>query len=276
LHAERTIILIIFENNYMIMEFGICILPVVPLRREPNDRSELTTQLLFGETARIFETAQKWLSIETDLDSYPGWVDIQQLTKIPEEEYNRLRKATASITLAPLTPVTLPGGGSSLLPAASLLHELVNGRFTIDGLEYQVNGETKPFKPGSRDGIIQSAISFLNAPYLWGGRTHLGIDCSGLTQAAFRLSGFNIPRDASQQAGVGQNVNLLTEALPGDLAFFDDDQGKIVHVGLIMEAGVIIHASGKVRIDTLDHHGIFRTESRSYSHRLRLIRRILE
>ena len=104
----------------------------------------------------------------------------------------------------------------------------------------------------------------------------MGLDCSGFTQAVFRLNGISLPRDASQQSGIGQVINLVTEALPGDLAFFDNDEGMITHVGLILDSTSIIHASGKVRIDALDHQGIYNVETNKYSHRLRLIRRIME
>ena len=124
--------------------------------------------------------------------------------------------------------------------------------------------------------MIKNAFYFLNSPYLWGGRTPFGIDCSGFVQIAARLSGISLPRDTQEQAEEGEIINLISEAKPGDLAFFDNIDGRIIHVGIILENGQIIHASGKVRIDTIDHQGIFNEESKKYSHQLRVIKRIIQ
>jgi hypothetical protein len=267
--------LINFGEKLSEMEYGICILPVIPLRKEPNDRSELLTQMLFGETARIFETNPKWVSVETDLDRYPGWLDAKQIQRISKVEYDRINRAPLCITLDPLTYIEDGEKGGQLLPACSSLPGFKGNKLTINGNTYHLSsGRTKPFAEINSDGIAGTAISFLNAPYLWGGRTHLGIDCSGFTQAVYRLNGINLPRDSSQQAGAGEAIAFLSEAIPGDLAFFDDHEGNIIHVGLIVDSRTIIHSSGKVRIDTLDHQGIYNEEIRNYSHTLRLIRRI--
>ena len=117
---------------------------------------------------------------------------------------------------------------------------------------------------------------YLNAPYLWGGKTPFGIDCSGFTQMVYKLNGFALPRDAYQQAEIGETLSFVEEAEPGDLAFFDDDEGNIIHVGMVLEQGTIIHASGKVRIDALDHQGIYNKELKNYSHKLRLIKKIID
>jgi gamma-D-glutamyl-L-lysine dipeptidyl-peptidase len=121
---------------------------------------------------------------------------------------------------------------------------------------------------------------FMGAPYLWGGRTPSGVDCSGLIQMLYILMGIYLPRDASQQVLEGDAVELLDLCEPGDLAFFENEEGRIVHVGLILTRNDdgdlrIAHASGRVRIDRLDHQGIFDQEAGSYSHKLRTIRRVL-
>lgn len=258
------------------MEHAICLLPVVALRREPNDRSEMLTQVLFGETARIFERTAKWVSVETDLDHYPGWIDARQLETLTEEEYFRLKDAPVFMTTAPFTSVEEIRQGTYLLPAGSRFPGMKNAIFKAGEREFSMAGKVAPFEAGPAGQVIATALRFLNAPYLWGGRTHMGIDCSGLTQVSFGLNGYNLLRDASQQAGEGTAVHLLSEAHPGDLAFFDNSDGKIVHVGIILDASTIIHASGQVRVDALDHQGIFRTETKTYSHQLRLIRRIID
>ena len=122
--------------------------------------------------------------------------------------------------------------------------------------------------------LRQNALIILNAPYVWGGRSPLGIDCSGLTQIVYRLQGIDLPRDAYQQAKVGTTLSFIEESEVGDLAFFDDKEGKVIHVGIILEDNHIIHASGKVRIDRIDQQGIFNSEIGKHTHKLRLIKSI--
>ena len=259
------------------MEFGICLLPVIPLRKEPNERSEMLTQMIFGETARIFEKNKKWVSVETDMDHYPGWVDFRQIELITAREYERIIKASLSLTTEPFTAIRDDKDIIRFLPIASSLPGLKDNTVSLGKFKFYLQGQkTLPFSKRKVENVLKLARTFLNAPYLWGGRTHMGLDCSGFTQAVFRLNGISLPRDASQQSGIGQVINLVTEALPGDLAFFDNDEGMITHVGLILDSTSIIHASGKVRIDALDHQGIYNVETNKYSHRLRLIRRIME
>ena len=266
-----------FGEKYLIMEFGICLLPVIPLRKEPNERSEMLTQMIFGETARIFEKNKKWVSVETDMDHYPGWVDFRQIELITAREYERIIKASLSLTTEPFTAIRDDKDIIRFLPIASSLPGLKDNTVSLGKFKFYLQGQkTLPFSKRKVENVLKLARTFLNAPYLWGGRTHMGLDCSGFTQAVFRLNGISLPRDASQQSGIGQVINLVTEALPGDLAFFDNDEGMITHVGLILDSTSIIHASGKVRIDALDHQGIYNVETNKYSHRLRLIRRIME
>lgn len=141
-------------------------------------------------------------------------------------------------------------------------------------VEIKQNGATSPSEV--------AASQYLGAPYLWGGRTRMGIDCSGLTQVCFKACGIRLLRDASQQATQGKPVGL-DQARKDDLAFFANGEGRIVHVGILMggepvgQDGIpIIHASGEVRIDTLDGQGILNRDTRQYTHRLHSIRRILQ
>lgn len=258
------------------MEYGICLLPVIPLRKEPSDRSEMLTQILFGETVRIYDISAKWIGLETDLDHYPGWADVKQIVQISETEYRNILNKKAFLSTRPSISSMSYGSHGILMPACSCFPGLSDGVIELAGNRFLFSGEFRAFEKGTAEDIVEAALGYLDSPYLWGGRTHLGIDCSGLTQAAYRLNGINIPRDASRQAGVGETVGFLSEARPGDLAFFDDAQGYIIHVGMIKDPTTIIHASGKVRLDTIDHQGIFNIGTRSYTHSLRLIRRILK
>ena len=123
--------------------------------------------------------------------------------------------------------------------------------------------------------MTSTAYLFLNAPYLWGGKTPLGIDCSGFTQLVYKINGVKLKRDASDQALQGQTLSFIEESEPGDLAFFDDSEGNITHVGLLLENHRIIHASGMVRIDKIDQSGIFNIETQSHSHKLRFIKKMI-
>jgi hypothetical protein len=262
--------------KFMSMDFGICLAPVIPLRKEPNDRSEMLTQILFGEAVRIYEKSPKWYSVETDLDAYTGWAGSSQLELLEEAEYSRTKQLPVYLTSGLFSVVEEEIFGVLHLPTGSCLPGLRNNQITIANRIFRFSGEARIFKKHPIDEILKTAFQFMNAPYLWGGRTIFGIDCSGFTQAVFRLNGINLPRDARQQSARGEPVSLLSEALPGDLAFFDNSEGDIIHVGIVLDTQSILHASGKVRKDTLDHHGIFDQQSKKYTHRLRLIRRIIE
>ena len=111
--------------------------------------------------------------------------------------------------------------------------------------------------------------------YLWGGRNALGIDCSGFTQMMYRIFGIQLPRDASEQVKIGETVDFLTEAQTGDLAFFENKDHKIIHVGMLMDNESIMHASGRVKINRIDATGIVSEEDGQHTHQLRIIKRII-
>jgi cell wall-associated NlpC family hydrolase len=157
----------------------------------------------------------------------------------------------------------------------SSLPNCADGQLRIGQNLYHFQGMAVPPKSGGREFLVETALMYLHAPYLWGGRSPFGIDCSGFVQVVYKFSGIQLPRDAWQQAEKGDLLSFIEESAPGDLAFFDNDEGTIIHVGILLENNRIIHASGKVRIDVIDHQGIYNRDLRAYTHNLRLIKSIL-
>ncbi|MCF8378377.1 MAG: C40 family peptidase [Bacteroidales bacterium] len=259
------------------MDFGVCILSIVPVRNEPSDKSEMVTQLLFGDLSIITGIRNGWVGIRKVYDNYEGWVDKKQLQFIDEEEFSKLNNAK-DYFVTEMADIITDLSSDTMIPVVvgSTIRNFSNNEFEIAGTKYKYTGQLS-IVPAQTvfTTLYENALVFLNAPYLWGGLTPFGLDCSGFIQSVFKLSGININRDASQQATQGEDVSFLEEAKPGDLIFFDNEEGQIVHVGILLPDKKIIHASGKVRIDQIDHQGIYNAELKSYSHKLRLIKRIL-
>ncbi|MCL9809450.1 C40 family peptidase [Flavobacterium luminosum] len=252
--------------------FGICNLANIPLRFEPSDKSELVSQVLFGEHFVILEQNPKWSKIKLAYDDYEGWIDNKQFQLITEEQYEQLSKDNIILNADLIEYVTSPNNLLMPIPLGASLSFL--NYDTINKEELSFEGiKTSGIK--SKSNIIDTAFMYLNAPYLWGGKTPFGIDCSGFTQMVYKLNGYKLLRDASQQATQGEALSFIEESEPGDLAFFDNEEGNIIHVGIIMENNYIIHASGKVRIDRLDHLGIYNAETNRHTHKLRVIKKII-
>ena len=252
--------------------FGLCNLANIPLRIEPSDRSELVSQVLFGEHFVVLEQNQKWSKIKLAYDDYEGWIDNKQFKAITEEQFYLLSKDSIILNADLIEYITSPSNLLMPIPLGASLsflnYEAINSEnFNFEGLK--TSGE----KPKSN--IINTAFMYIHAPYLWGGKTPFGIDCSGFTQMVYKLNGYKLLRDASQQANQGDALSFIEESEPGDLAFFDNDEGNIIHVGIIMEDNYIIHASGKVRIDRLDHLGIYNAELNRHTHKLRVIKKVI-
>ncbi|MFC2086485.1 C40 family peptidase, partial [Bacteroidota bacterium] len=221
---------------------------------------------------------QNWINILTVFDKYEGWIDKKMHFELDEEiQHHFLNKKpfvnAQNINIYENRELLFP---LTVLPGSNLFFGKSNYSFEIQDKLYYIKEEEKIELTayGSND-IIFIAKRFLNAPYLWGGRTPYGIDCSGFTQTVNKICNIKLPRDASQQVELGETIDFIDEVKQGDLAFFDNQDGNIVHVGIILEDSRIIHASGKVRIDQLDHQGIFNREINEYSHKLRIIKRIL-
>ena len=261
------------------MEYGIADLSIVPLRKDASEASEMKTQLLFGDLFEIIKITDRWCNIRTVFDNYEGWIDNKMYKPVNEDYFNKAKTGDTYIVHDLINIIIIKGTNHPLMIVAGSSLPLFDGSsktFMIENDEYEYHGEIHENKNEDlRVSITNDACEFLNAPYLWGGKTPFGIDCSGLTQIVYKLNGISILRDAAQQATQGNTLNILNEAQPGDLAFFDNDKGKITHVGIILEDNKIIHASGKVRIDTIDHQGIFNEEKKVYTHKLRVIQNVI-
>ncbi len=250
------------------MQYGICNLSLVPLRFDPSDTSELVSQILYGEHFKILEQRKNWSKVRLAFDKYEGWLDNKQYLEITNEDYEQIdsSKPKYSSDLVEfiedennqLHPILL---GSSLNDSLKLLKHKHDGN-TISNVMPKEN-------------LINTASLYLNSPYLWGGKSPFGIDCSGFTQMVYKINGYKLLRDASQQATQGEVLSFIEESEPGDLAFFDNSEGDIIHVGIIMENNYIVHAHGNVRIDRLDQSGIYNIDKNKHTHKLRVIKKII-
>ncbi len=259
------------------MESGICNLSIIPVRSEPSDRSEMVTQVLFGEHFEIIEKQKNWIRIRLAYDGYEGWMDAKQSAPLSLEDFHALNKSNPHVSrdivqvavyLDP-NPVPVPILMGSTLPFFK------DNELRISERLYNYVGSEFCFELPDKKMLIENAYLYFNAPYLWGGRGPFGIDCSGFTQMVYKMSGMKLLRDANQQADQGLTIEMLENAEPGDLLFFDNEEGKIVHVGILVKPGKIIHASGQVKVNDVDHHGIFNKEMNKYTHTLRLIKRMI-
>jgi hypothetical protein len=236
----------------------------------------MVTQLLFGEQFTVLEKTEKWSHIRIEADGYQCWLDNKQYLSIPVNTFNALSSSPRIHTTELVQVMGTSDGGAFPVLIGSSLPAFSNGVCKIGDHSWKYEGQfTGSEMRTERSGLIETAMLYLDAPYLWGGRSPFGIDCSGFTQMVYLLNGKRILRDASMQASEGVLLSFIEEAETGDLAFFDNPEGQIIHVGIIMNNSRIIHASGRVRIDKFDHHGIFNAESGKYSHNLRMIRKII-
>ncbi|TRX35123.1 NlpC/P60 family protein [Flavobacterium sp. ZT3R18] len=252
--------------------FGICNLAIIPLRAEASDKSEIVSQILFGEHFEILEQLKQWSRIKMQYDDYEGWIDTKQFQEITESNFKQLSTDAIILNADLIEYITAPSNLLIPIPLGSSLSFLNYSEINTANFDFE-GTKTSGIKP--KNLLLNSAFMYLNAPYLWGGKTPFGIDCSGFTQMVYKLNGYKLLRDASQQATQGESLSFIEESEPGDLAFFDNEEGSIIHVGIIMENNYIIHASGKVRIDRLDHLGIYNSDSNKHTHKLRVIKKII-
>lgn len=259
------------------MDYAIATTSIIPLRASADDRSEMVSQLLFGEIVRIDEIYLKWCKITNVFDGYMGWVDPKQLTIIDEQSASKLLNSEVLFTKEIITNVyDLETKQEISLLYGSHLMGYSNGKITILNKDVIIRESPLALKINTtREAIITNAKKFIGAPYLWGGKSPFGVDCSGLTQTIFKVCGIKLPRDASEQAKLGNLIDFVGDSQEGDLAFFENEIGDVVHVGIVLKNQRILHASGQVRVDILDHNGIFNEKTKEYTHKLRFIKSYL-
>lgn len=238
------------------MRLGICKLSVVPMRKDAFHTSELVSELLFNDIYKIIEENDDWLKIQCLYDSYEGWIRKLQHHEISEDEYKEYLSKEKYIINIPMIFYK-----NTMLSFGSKVFEKIEGSIPLE-------------KKYNRDVITEVAIRMLNVPYRWGGKSIMGIDCSAYVQLCAKIAGYKLPRDASQQFDFGTVIDNISESQSGDIAFFENENHRIIHVGILLSNKEIIHASGKVRIDNIDETGIFNKELNKYTHRLSKIKRL--
>ncbi len=256
------------------MPFGICNLSIVPLRLEPTDTSEMVNQVVFGEHFEVLEKTKKWSKIRLAFDNYEGFIDNKQYEGISDKDYQDLSLETKNYAGELIDFITDNNNNLTTIPLGAKLPFLRGNNIQINSTSYLYEGKVYN-QQLPKSAIVETAFLFLNVPYLWGGKSPFGIDCSGFTQTVYKLCGYSLLRDAKEQATQGEVLSFIEESEPGDLAFFDNEEGIITHVGIIMNDYNIIHAHGKVRIDKLDHSGIYNVDTNQHSHKLRVIKRFI-
>lgn len=259
------------------MIYAICPLSVVPVRSNSVEKSEQVTQLLFGEIVEIMEQKGRvWSKVRCIWDNYIGWVNTQQLKPITSSEYKQFKKNFAYCLdlMQPLMsndhhlPITI---GACLPDFDGMKFRLEDHIYTFSGQAvFPSDIET------TVELLLKIARKYLYAPFQWGGRSPLGIDAAGFTQMVFKIIGVSLHREAGQQVHQGSSIDFIEQALPGDLAFFENRKNTITHVGIIMPEEKIIHANGMVKIDKIDHFGIFNEQEGRYTHKLRVIKRMMK
>ena len=258
---------------------GISLYSVIPVRSDAREGAEQNTQMLFGELVQVLEEQDRWMHIRLDSDGQEGWVDTKMIAPIAGDDlkaYKAALKKAATVAF-PMTYAVSENNGQTIpLTAGTKLTNYQDGRFEVLGVGFRIDPSMVITAPRelNQETLLQTVRFFINTPYLWGGKNALGMDCSGFTQIVMSLFGKSLLRNASEQVTQGDPVNDLTQAKAGDLAFFDHEDGRISHVGIVIDPERIIHCSGRVKVEKLDPTGIFNAETGEYSHHLVQIKRL--
>jgi len=259
------------------MDFALCHLSVVPLRSSPSDKSEQVSQLLFGEIVEQLEwKGRSWVKVRCTWDNCIGWAQARQVKPLTASEHKLFAEKFA-YCLDLFQPL-MSNDFAMPIPIGARLPDFDGMKFRFDGKSYHYAGQAvfpENIEP-TPDRVIKIARRYLLAPYQWGGRSPFGIDAGGLTQMVFKLVGIHLHRMPDAQVHQGELVDFIEQSMPGDLAFFENTSSAINHTGILLPDGKIIHAAEQVRIDRVDHFGIFDEETSRYTHRLRVAKRVLK
>jgi gamma-D-glutamyl-L-lysine dipeptidyl-peptidase len=253
---------------------GVCKVAVIPIRKEPQEQSEMISQLLFGEYFIIEKIIEKWLKITTRFDHFEGWIDRKFFHEaIVEKE---MEYPMQPVLYSRIAEIEMPDGSLQLIPAGSSLPclDMTNREFIIGNQKFRIRPLFDDILHPSSQKVYETARQYMNTPYLWGGRSVFGFDCSGFIQTVHKIHGIPLGRETIQQVLSGQVISSLKNTIPGDLAFFCNDEGRVNHVGMILAHGEIIHCSGWVRVDRLDEKGIFSSAGGIHTHLLKEVRRV--
>lgn len=249
----------------------LCAVPISPMRSEPSHKAEMVSQLVFGETLEVLETMPEWIRVRADFDGYDGWCQPSHIV-LPKEKINtKIHNLICAGWIG-----NLESKATNLkIPFGSALELDRNNFLAWSETRMKFRGKScDPLKMKKTNSKIRwCAGQFLETPYLWGGKTVFGTDCSGFTQTVLKFFAICLRRDAWQQAEQGQTVENIRQSKCGDLAFFSNETGRITHVGILLGKQKIIHASGKVRIDFIDEAGIRNGQTGETTHRLAMVKR---
>jgi cell wall-associated NlpC family hydrolase len=252
------------------MEYAICTVAAAPVRKEPSHKTEMTNQLLFGETLEVLEIKEGWLRVRSMYDRYEGWVTEHQIEDVEKDVASEPLQFVCADLISSIQfhdqVISVPMG------AALTGFKKEKGSLWKD--QYSFDGMFRSFEhPANEKELLETAKKWLSAPYLWGGKTLMGVDCSGFVQTVFKVNGIRLSRDSWQQAKEGKTVEQLSSANTSDVAFFKNAEGRIIHVGILLHPNQIIHASGKVRIDKIDEEGIINLQTGDRTHQLHSMKR---
>jgi len=267
--------LLLLTFNERIMKFGFAKLSIIPVRAEAREQSEMVSQIIHGEIFTVLAEKKNWLQIQIETDDYEGWIDKNMFFEISESQFKLIQHSPKTVNKSLICSLSSETEQIHLTRGCTF-YSVENQQAWISDQSYKIENLETVSGENLRTEMIETAKSYLSSPYLWGGKTPFGIDCSGFSQIVYKICGLAIPRDASQQVNLGYSRNFIDEAEPGDLAFFDNEEGKVTHVGIILEGRKIIHASGSVRIDSIDHQGIYNKDQKKYTHKLRVIQNIID